>query len=45
MWERPTEPTVLNQARDRLYDDLAAAWRHKRSRGVDLDPVLPPCWR
>lgn len=37
---RPAQPAPLAAARDRLTDELARAWRQKRSRGPDLDPVL-----
>ena len=41
MWHRrPTEPTVLAEAKDRLTEETAHAWRQKRSRGPEPDPLL-----
>lgn len=41
MWlQRPTEPAVLAAVKDRLTEEIAHAWRQKRSRGPDPDPVL-----
>ncbi|HSO68651.1 MAG TPA: AAA family ATPase [Arachnia sp.] len=41
MWHRrPTEPAVLGAAKDRLTEETAHAWRQKRSRGPEPDPLL-----
>ena len=40
MLRRLDEPGVLAEARPRLTDDLESAWRQKRSRGPEPDPVL-----
>ncbi|MHA6507870.1 AAA family ATPase [Tessaracoccus sp. Y1736] len=41
MWHRrPTEPAVLAEAKDRLTEETAHAWRQKRSRGPEPDPLL-----
>ena len=40
MLRRPAQPGVLANAWTRLTDDLEAAWRQKRSRGPELDPLL-----
>ncbi|MBO1032334.1 AAA family ATPase [Tessaracoccus sp. SD287] len=40
MLRRLDEPGVLAEARPRLTNELEKAWRHKRSRGPDPDPLL-----
>lgn len=37
---RPAQPDVLGAAAERLTEETARAWRQKRSRGPELDPVL-----
>ncbi|SHI79741.1 TIGR02646 family protein [Tessaracoccus bendigoensis DSM 12906] len=37
---RPAEPDVLTAAKERLTAELEHAWRQKRSRGPEPDPVL-----
>ncbi len=37
---RPTEPAVLAEAKERLTEETAHAWRQKRSRGPEPDAVL-----
>lgn len=41
MWlQRPNEPAVLVAEKDRLTEEVAHAWKQKRSRGTDPDPIL-----
>ena len=39
-FRRPAQPDVLSAAAGRLTEETARAWRQKRSRGPELDPVL-----